>query len=488
MATLENVVPLIYHEKQQPGSMLCAQHAINSLLQGNYFTAPDLSSIAQSLDTLEESYDDDQAGRASANMDDTGFFSVQVLENALDVWGLGLVRWRSEAMLPYHERPHTQLGFILNLQQHWFTLRRFGDVSPHPDQEPGNGHWFNLNSFLHRPEWVSDTYLGMVLQQSETEGYSVFAVIQKNPLAPLALPRTQADNMAATCPPPSSSSIPQNSTTRSHEVVDGFEDEDYELQAAIQASMGGNFDPSQWPRFASSGEDVEIPRVQDTIAAPSLPGSFPSSSTTVPDDPVAASMARNRVFLERMQREQEFALREQYEGEVSTRFGAPGHPGRGVVPQQDEEDEDEMLRRAIAESEALAQAEGHGRVNDEEDEDEDVEIPDAPLPRAGAAASNRVYDDDDAELQAALKASLESMPPDFKVPDTPPRSVLPALLAPALAPVPPTTAPLSPAAHSADDYMSETETEAETEPHPPPQEDVSVEEMRRRRLARFGGA
>jgi hypothetical protein len=57
----------------------------------------------------------------------------------------------------------TQLGFVLNLEQHWFTLRRFG----HPKRK---GHWFNLNSFLQSPEWVGSTYLGMVLQQAEKEG------------------------------------------------------------------------------------------------------------------------------------------------------------------------------------------------------------------------------------------------------------------------------------------------------------------------------
>ena len=148
MAGLENLVPIIYHEKQQSGSMLCAQHALNSLLRAyarsfdhthcliygmcgplqkattcvpeyppwqwllrlircSQFTTPDLSAIAASLDALEVSYNTSAAGTSSTNMDDTGlphplfsgrlltshlgFFSVQVLENALDVWGLRYV-------------------------------------------------------------------------------------------------------------------------------------------------------------------------------------------------------------------------------------------------------------------------------------------------------------------------------------------------------------------------------------------------------------
>lgn len=37
MAGLERLVPYIYHEKQQEGSMLCAQHALNSLLRTSRF-------------------------------------------------------------------------------------------------------------------------------------------------------------------------------------------------------------------------------------------------------------------------------------------------------------------------------------------------------------------------------------------------------------------------------------------------------------------
>ena len=59
------------------------------------------------------------------------------------------------------------MAFILNHQQHWFTLRRFGSLD-----NPESGHWFNLNSFLNEPEWVGKLYLGMVLSQAEDEGKS----------------------------------------------------------------------------------------------------------------------------------------------------------------------------------------------------------------------------------------------------------------------------------------------------------------------------
>ncbi|KIM75496.1 hypothetical protein PILCRDRAFT_827205 [Piloderma croceum F 1598] len=559
MAGLESLSSLIYHEKQQQGSMLCAQHALNSLLQGNFFTAPDLSLIANSLDLLEESYDDANTGRNSTNMDDTGFFSVQVLENALNVWGLSLIRWRSEQMRPYQDHPHTQLAFILNFQQHWFTLRRFGHAEPNIDSDTGNGHWFNLNSSLNAPEWVSKLYLGMVLQQAESEGYSVFAIIQTDPQAPLALNRTEADEVASTLPEPAHSSfsptVPHLSTAqkpsdsasgssqRPTEGVEGFEDEDMELQAALQASLMGGavVDFSlPLPRGSSSAQQTgaRTPTQQQQqryflpmaahppaeLPLPPLGFPRPQQQADDPDDPVAASMARNRAIMDRMRREQEMALREQYEEEVARVHGAGadvsvgadtgngiGSRTRGARRTRADEEEEEMMRRAIEESransgssssspvvvdddeEAAEVDDGMMIVSDDEDEEYRPQVtripPPVPAPASGAHVpalsypSHRVYDDDDAELQAALKASLESVPDGFTIPDPPPLPV-----------APPPTSVSTPGTSSASTRSSEHWTEddevasqASTETSQVQEPQVSVDEMRRRRLARFGG-
>ena len=59
-----------------------------------------------------------------------------------------------------------QIAFIFNQNQHWYTLRRFGDLTVGST----SGHWFDLNSFNESPQWVSKLYLGMFIQQAETEG------------------------------------------------------------------------------------------------------------------------------------------------------------------------------------------------------------------------------------------------------------------------------------------------------------------------------
>ncbi|XP_056151733.1 ataxin-3 isoform X2 [Lampris incognitus] len=162
----------IFHEKQE-GS-LCAQHCLNNLLQGEYFTAVDLSSIAHQLDE-EERMRMAEGGMASeeyrtflqqpsGNMDDSGFFSIQVISNALGVWGLELILFNSREYQSLMINPINEKAFICNYKEHWFTIRKLGQ------------QWFNLNSLLTGPELISDTYLALFLAQLQQEGYSIFVI------------------------------------------------------------------------------------------------------------------------------------------------------------------------------------------------------------------------------------------------------------------------------------------------------------------------
>ncbi|KAJ8290376.1 hypothetical protein GJAV_G00012050 [Gymnothorax javanicus] len=162
----------IFHEKQE-GS-LCAQHCLNNLLQGEYFTPVELSSIAHQLDE-EERMRMAEGGvtsveyrtflqQPSGNMDDSGFFSIQVISNALGVWGLELVLFNSPEYQSLMIDPINEKAFICNYKEHWFTVRKLGQ------------QWFNLNSLLTGPELISDTYLALFLAQLQQEGYSIFVI------------------------------------------------------------------------------------------------------------------------------------------------------------------------------------------------------------------------------------------------------------------------------------------------------------------------
>ncbi|CEH16285.1 Ataxin 3/Josephin [Ceraceosorus bombacis] len=246
----QTLLSVMHHERQEPGSMLCAQHALNALLQGPYFDPSQLAEIAAQMDELERAHLDSQAwssrGRdeGSLNVDATGFFSATVLENALSVWGLQLVRWRSQAMSAFQSQPEKQLAFILNLEQHWFCLRRFGP-----------GWWFNLNSCIDAPAWVGPSYLGALLDQAESEGYSVFAIVAAEDAVGVPLSTSPADEVAQTLPSAdvvlaSNASSPSAITKQAQGLRPNSEggpsvssasrdtfEEDAELQAALRASM-----------------------------------------------------------------------------------------------------------------------------------------------------------------------------------------------------------------------------------------------------------
>jgi len=156
------------------------------LLQNPIYTAVELADFARQADETEQGFiaeggDTRELAKfiseGSRNMDDSGFFSVQVVSMALTVFGLTMVPIRSKEVEAIRGDPTLGEAYILNLRQHWLTIRRFGRF------------WFNLNSTLERPEVVSPTYLGVLLQQLQMDGYSVFVVQGE-------LPHSEADDAA----------------------------------------------------------------------------------------------------------------------------------------------------------------------------------------------------------------------------------------------------------------------------------------------------
>lgn len=156
---MSDLITRIFHEKQE--GQLCAQHCINNLLQGQYYTPTDLAEIAKQLDQQEMEAMREGISSAepslskensSSNYDDSGFFSIQVVTKALQVWNLDLIPIRSsnEIAKDAKKHPELQYAFICNLDQHWYALKKFGNS---PDR------WYNLNSTLKQPKHVSSTYL-----------------------------------------------------------------------------------------------------------------------------------------------------------------------------------------------------------------------------------------------------------------------------------------------------------------------------------------
>lgn len=119
-------------------------------------------------------------------------------------------------------------------------------------------------------------------------------------------------------------------------------------------------------------------------------------------------MERNRILLQRMRDEQEFAQREVWsETNLAPEEQIALNERREQQRKREEEEENE-LQRAIAESQALAQRQ-------QTEEPIDDQNPDKLL---GPGHSVTSPYDDDPELQAALRASLEQAGPPSKHSDS----------------------------------------------------------------------
>ncbi|XP_057334501.1 ataxin-3-like [Microplitis mediator] len=219
----------IFHEKQE--GYLCAQHCLNALLQGPYFNAVDLANLAQQMDEeerlrmAESGVDSDDYRRfmqqPSENMDDSGYFSVQVISSALKVWGLELIPYNSTepTALIAQDNPSQMRAYICNYKGHWFTIRKLGN------------QWFNLNSVLSGPQLLSDTYLSMFIAQLLQEGYSIFIVIGD-------LPQCTADDVLLKNPVTTASkSRPSVTKPESvgYRLGTAAEDEREKIQQAVAA-------------------------------------------------------------------------------------------------------------------------------------------------------------------------------------------------------------------------------------------------------------
>ena len=149
----------IYHEKQI--GALCAVHALNNLVQARWFDEVGLAEVARDLDRREAALlSSPVANHESQNVRGDGFFSVQVILQALQRAGLACGQMGSTA-----NRERGDAGYILNRREHWFALRRIGER-----------HWFDLNSMAKTPQEMSPAHVDLFLQAHFEKGYSVFAV------------------------------------------------------------------------------------------------------------------------------------------------------------------------------------------------------------------------------------------------------------------------------------------------------------------------
>lgn len=186
---------------------------------------------------------------------------------------------------------------------------------------------------------------------------------------PLALARTEADDVAEGIPDITSSATRSAlSTARtlskpgpsgpSKSALNfagaGLEDEDLELQAVLQASLQENTSTPANPRSvqinptrtSTLADNWDFPTTRRPFGPQTATAAAPSTSHL---DSLDSSARRAREELARFQREQEEALRETYEEGVALGNRAPALSSASAARRaaQPDEEEEEMLRRAI---------------------------------------------------------------------------------------------------------------------------------------------
>ncbi|KAF8386518.1 atx-3, partial [Pristionchus pacificus] len=193
MDLVEDPMTSIFFEKQE--ARLCAQHALNMLLQSQLFTAVDLAEIAGRLDR-EENEVLEAGHMESQNMDDSGFFSVQVITEALKTFKLELISIMHPGVADIKTNPCVASAFICNRSEHWFVIRKFGK------------QWFELNSCRQEPLFKSDLDVRYDISTLTTDGYSIFVVngvlpscdadrvLAENPVTSATMKRRRADREA----------------------------------------------------------------------------------------------------------------------------------------------------------------------------------------------------------------------------------------------------------------------------------------------------
>ncbi|CAG0880036.1 unnamed protein product [Darwinula stevensoni] len=233
--------PFFISFPQQQGQ-LCAQHCLNALLQGEYFTAVDLAALAEQMDIAEQQrmaesgLESEEFRRfmsePSGNMDDSGYFSVQVISSALQLWELVLIPFNSghDKAIVARSDPTTATAYICNYRNHWFAIRKLGY------------QWFNLNSMLTGPELLSDTHLSIFLAQLAAEGYSIFIVDG-------FLPQSEADDLLRITP--AVQTVKPKLISQPDKDGDAEED-DLELRRALKASMEDQLEEEYHEQLAAA--------------------------------------------------------------------------------------------------------------------------------------------------------------------------------------------------------------------------------------------
>lgn len=257
------------------------------------FTAVDLAQMARELDDLERQMLIDGAGgrtdgaellsflaQDSSNVAEDGNYSIQVLQRALEPFQLELQR-ASPAVAADLDQCN---AFIANQGEHWLCQRRIGD------------DWWNLNSLLDAPAFLSRFYVEAYLASLVDQGYDLFVVKGDLPPAndtldgvgqwfnavrdkPGDVPRLFDADGTLVLPSTGASDDKKKNTKRtttsatasaaSRPAASAADDEEDDLRRAIEASLAETTTQASTERTDSTSKKRSAPIHKSNSADPS---------------------------------------------------------------------------------------------------------------------------------------------------------------------------------------------------------------------------
>lgn len=155
----------IYFEKQDIDFM-SGQHALNMLFQKYIFNIGMLSEAASAVDAKERRLG---IQNTTQNVSDHGFFSIQVLQEVTKRRNIHLVDFSCPEFIEQAFDAVSSRAFLVNKNQHWFALRRFGP------------YWFILNSLFEGPRYISNYNFSLYISQMASARIDIYHVIGNLP-------------------------------------------------------------------------------------------------------------------------------------------------------------------------------------------------------------------------------------------------------------------------------------------------------------------
>ncbi|CAD2105118.1 ataxin-3, putative [Plasmodium vinckei lentum] len=227
----------VYWEKQGNDRM-CGLHCINSILQGPYYSEDTLAKIGKEIDEKEKEFlkmsSNELIRTNSSNVLDDGFINISVLIESLRRKNILLKNAFEEDLTKIISSGHQDIGYICNLEQHWFSVRKIHNT------------WYVLDSLKSAPLFIKDINLKCYFNDIFKK-YHIFSVQNMNPYISLPKPDINFEPKN-----PNQFYIPTSHISEISSVSNGFILEDkYSMNKSENSSLFSNFNKPQnfqWPK------------------------------------------------------------------------------------------------------------------------------------------------------------------------------------------------------------------------------------------------